>query len=83
MTEHERIDQIEQSLAGLEKQLYSLKAELRDLKQATTTESVTATDTVPVKPVAAAFILPEEAFVPMAAHRLDVSLCSGFIHRQE
>lgn len=58
MTEHERIDQIEQSLAGLEKQLYSLKAELRDLKQATAAESVpatvTASDTVPVKPAAAA-----------------------------
>ena len=58
MTEHERIDQIEQSLAGLEKQLYSLKAELRDLKQTKTAESiaatVTAADTVPVKPATTA-----------------------------
>lgn len=54
MTEHERIDQIEQSLIGLEKQLYSLKAELRDLKQAIATksavsETVTVSDTVQAK----------------------------------
>lgn len=56
MTEHERIDQIEQSLIGLEKQLYSLKAELRDLKQANATDSavdeiVTVSDTVQAESV--------------------------------
>lgn len=40
MTEQERISQIEQSLAGLEKKLFDLKLELNDLKQSTQAASV-------------------------------------------